>query len=144
MNTPEQSNIFFSNPDMQSDFRSELGGLTQKLITLCNDHARNEFGETYLQNPSNIELTPIVGISDDPMDMQMVVRAWHETNTLGKSGVLQRHDTMAGLSMRGEDAYLEDTDTQTAYPITARETRLIDSIASAALVKLIFLQNRDK
>ncbi|MEO7904540.1 MAG: hypothetical protein ABIR91_01955 [Candidatus Saccharimonadales bacterium] len=147
MNTAEKTSIQFANQAINDRFHSELGGLSETIIRLSNDHARNTIGENYIANPSVIELTSHVRTSDDQNNLSVdhIVTAWHETTTPGKVGILQRHNTIVTSVLHGEDGYLRDKDMKANYLLTTREALLLEAIAGTAIIHSAFSQtNRDR
>jgi hypothetical protein len=120
--------IRFSDPEY-AGLEHELGDLSSKLVVIVNDAAFNKRGKSALQNPSDIEITPLA--IDEP---KLIVRSWHETSApAGKEGILQINETILSLEPFGEETMLT-TEDQASYLLTTSEAMLMISVGGAALI----------
>ena len=134
MNSKEQPEVVFTDPQMHEIFTPEMGKFANKIMHICNDAALSEFGKEYFPNPSVVELTPYINTTDMPYP-EIIVRAWHETGVKGKSAVFQKHDSALSLTFVGEDAYVVNKDSNSTYVLTTREAFLMGSFASFAAAR---------
>jgi hypothetical protein len=109
-------------------FEKELGGLRDKLLDAANNEASDKQDYEKCKNPTDIKILPVLTLDE----IRFMVSAYHTTaSTSGEAGIFRNYDFSFTYSVEGENAYLR-TDTERAYPLTARELVLLMSVGNIA------------
>jgi hypothetical protein len=127
--------ITFAGPEY-TGFEEGLGGLRDKLLDAANNEALDKQDYEKCKNPTDIKILPVKTLDE----MRFMVSAYHTTaSTSGEAAIFRNYDFSFTYSVEGEDAYLR-TDTERAYPLTARELVLLMSLGNIATAKSLDAQ----
>jgi hypothetical protein len=112
-------------------FEEELGGLRDKLLIAANNEVLSKQNYEKWQNPTDIRILPVLTLDE----MRFFVSAYHSTaSSEGESATYKTYVFSFTYSVEGEDAYLR-TDSERAYPLTARELVILIKIGNIATIK---------